>query len=327
MANANTHAQLPLHTDTSTLLMVDHRGGPRGAPRGCAGGHQASLQRARGHTPPCAAVPIPTAEPGPPAAPAAGPGTYWEAPLGHGRGGCPSLGHGSVQPGARGRHRVACDSGNRQPQNREAEPQAVGGLLPPAPHSQGRVGGPPPTNPEPLGNRGHGGLQGLLQAGVAAEPSTALADAASPSHDHVLRDAWGPHPAQLYPSAAPAPPNHSLRQLPSQHCSHVLPAVGGGGCRRKEPLGKAKKIPAGGAAAAASSLPACPCSWRGRQRSPAWYCVEEPCARASSTPHTPTSTGCSCSWTSLGGCLRQISHSCPSLPPCCSLPSLGTVTQ
>lgn len=170
MANANTHAQLPLHTDTSTLLMVDHRGGPRGAPRGCAGGHQASLQRARGHTPPCAAVPIPTAEPGPPAAPAAGPGTYWEAPLGHGRGGCPSLGHGSVQPGARGRHRVACDSGNRQPQNREAEPQAVGGLLPPAPHSQGRVGGPPPQTQNPWGIGVMGGCRGCFKQGLLPSP-------------------------------------------------------------------------------------------------------------------------------------------------------------
>lgn len=129
----------------------------------------------------------------------------------------------------------------------------------------------------------------------------------------------GSPPSTAVPERSPCPPSHSLRQLPSQHCSHVLPAVGGGGCRRKEPLGKAKKIPAGGAAAAASSLPACSCSWRGQQQSPEWCCVEELCIRASNTPHTPTSTGCSCSWTSLGGCLRQIFHSCPSLPPCPSM--------
>lgn len=208
VANANTHAQLPLHTDTSTLLMVDHRGGPRGAPRDWTGGHQTSLQRARGHTSPCAAVPIPTAEPGRPAAPAAGPGTSEEAPPEDARtweGGVLPLVTAQSSLTARGRHRVACDWGNCQPQNREAESQAAGAPLLPAPHWPGRVRRAP-TNPEPLGNRGHGGLQGLLQAAVATEPSTAPIDAASPSHDHVSRDVWGPHPAQLYQSAAPAPP-------------------------------------------------------------------------------------------------------------------------
>lgn len=188
--------------------MVDHHGGPQGAPRDWAGGLQASLQRAQGHTSPCAAVPVPTAEPGPPTGPAAGPGTYSEAPSGDARTweeDVLPLVTAKSSPTARGRHGVACDWGNQQPQNREAEPQAVGASLPPAPHWQGRVQGAL-SNPKPLGNWGHGGLQGLFQAAVAAKPSTALADAASPRHDHIPRDVWGPHPAQLYQSAAPAPP-------------------------------------------------------------------------------------------------------------------------
>lgn len=160
-------------------------------------------------------MPIATAEPGPPAAPAAGPGTYSEAPSGD----ASTWEGGDVLPlvtaqsslTARGRHRVACDWGNRQPQNREAESQAAGALLLPAPHWQGRIRGAP-TNPESLGNRGHGGLQGLLQAAVAAEllqtlPAQAMTTSPGmcgvPTQHSCTRAQ--PQPPQPQPAAAAEP--------------------------------------------------------------------------------------------------------------------------
>lgn len=88
------------------------------------------------------------------------------------------------------------------------------------------------------------------------------------------------------------------------------------GCR-KEPLGKAKKNPSGGAAVTGPAVPGSslaalcrdvPAS--GGTRGTAWHSVEQHRAGASPTPHAAASTGCCCcSQPHLGGCLRQISHS------------------
>lgn len=243
----HTHAQLPLHTDTSTMLMVAVREAPPGDPKAArdgAGGHRASLRRARGRTSPSAAAPVPClsqghrhlwqrGQAGPllPAAPGGMPG--------------PQLGGGGGVPFPWSQLRPApqqwaglgqrATRGTGSPEMGRQSPRELLPHCPPAPHCLGRVRGAP-AHPEPLGNRGHGGPQRLLQVTAPASPAQLLQALPAPvtatatCPGLAARGGRGPHwhpTQQSRTRAQPLPHECSLRRPPpSRCCSHVLPGSG-----------------------------------------------------------------------------------------------------